>query len=108
MKKKEVRKGRTKDKDAGAFNEAESKKAFDAAEGKLRSGAKGEAYKLYQQAVALNPEHHRALSRMAELDIEAKNFTIAHQHLETAITYAPECARYYYLKGKAFYNSGQW
>jgi len=108
MKKKDTRRNRQKDKDAGAFNIKESQVEVKKGDEYLRKGNRQEAYKHYMAAVEKCQESHEAHGRLAEVLIEAKEYTRAQQHLETAIHYMPKRAKYYYLKGKAFYNSGQW
>jgi tetratricopeptide (TPR) repeat protein len=107
MKKKESRKTKLKEKEAGIHNLAESQKDQAAAEKELKKGNRAKALDLLMKAIDKcqeNPEPH---ARLAEILIEQKDYARAQQHLENAIHFAKR-AKYYYIKGKAFYHSGQW
>ena len=108
MKKRDTKKSRAKEKDAGAYNMKESNMELGKGEYELKKNRKLEAYKHFLAATEKCQENHEAHGRLAEVLIEMKEYVRAHQHLETAIHYMPKRARYYYLKGKVFYNSGQW
>jgi len=106
--KKTQKKMRKKDKDAINFNMKESKAEFEKGEKEFRKRHIKKAHDHFLAATDKCQENHEAHARLAEVLIELKDYVKAHQHLETAIHYSQKCARYHYLKGKIFFNSGQW
>lgn len=106
--KNEQKKSHKKDKDAMNFNMKESKIDFKKGEKEFKRRNYQGAYTHLFNATEICQENHEAHALLAEILIELKDYVKAHQHLETAIHYSQNGARYRYLKGKVYYSSGQW
>ncbi len=77
------------------------------AEAEVTAGRAGDARRLYQRALAAEPQSPRTLAGLGRLALQERDFETAARHLEAALELDPGAARIHYSLGLAYRGLGR-